>query len=103
MIQPCFEQQRDQNREIAKATGVQSEFNSPFSGATFGTGRVDLVLLRDCDVQGGKEIATNLHFFRFQLDFSAAPAPNGVRPGPHKDSTRTPRVERRTESVQSRR
>ena len=78
VVQPFFEQRRDQNREIAKTAGVYQEWNTPFSGSTFSTGRVDLVLLRDCDVQGGKEIAVNLHYFRFWLDFSGAQAPLNV-------------------------
>jgi hypothetical protein len=73
VIQPFFEQRRDQNREVTKSAGVQAEWTTPFSGSTFSTGRVDLVLLRDCDVKDGKEIALNLHYFRFWLDFSSAP------------------------------
>jgi len=85
VVQPFFEQRRDQNREIARPAGRLLEWQTPFAGSTFSTGRVDLVLLRDCDVRGadasgngGTEIATNLHYFRFWLDFSTAGAPLNV-------------------------
>ena len=38
-----------------------------------GIGRVDLALLRCCDAEGDVEVAVNLHYFRYNFDFSPAP------------------------------
>jgi hypothetical protein len=75
-IQPFFEQLNDQNRGVSRSDGVCQEWKTPYSGATWDTGRVDLLLLRDCDVlDASKEYFVNLHYFRFQLDYASASAP----------------------------
>lgn len=75
-IQPFFEQLNDQHRGVARANGVYQEWKTPYSGNTWDVGRVDMLLLRDCDViNASKELIINLHYFRFQLDYTSAPAP----------------------------
>ena len=75
-IQPFFQQLNDEHRAVSRADGVYKEWQSPYSGGSWGTGRVDLLMLRDCDVTSdSKEYVINLHYLRLQLDYTNAAAP----------------------------
>jgi hypothetical protein len=85
VLQPFFSQRVDTNRAAARSAGKVLEWQAPFAGGMWTSGRLDMALLRDCDVRGadasgngGTEIAVNLHYFRFWLDFNNAGAPLNV-------------------------
>lgn len=76
-IQPFFEMQTDWTRGAARPQGAVQEWQSPRApaGGAWGVGRFDMVLLRDCDLEGGNEVVVNMHYFRFFLNFATANPP----------------------------
>jgi outer membrane protein OmpA-like peptidoglycan-associated protein len=74
-VQPFFAQADHPARGRDMAQGVYREWESqvtPFPGWL--VGRYDMVLLRCCDVDAGKEIAINLQAHRFHHNVSGMPA-----------------------------
>lgn len=78
-IQPFYKTETSFIRIRDTPAGKFEEWHNPFPGApTWGNGRFDLALLRCCGVEGDRERAVNLHYFRFFFDYTTPPASLGT-------------------------